>query len=299
MGWDIFIIFLVIYSVVVIPLRIGFDRTASPGFAIFDDCIDCIFFLDMCLTFNTAYLDAHLEDYVYSRKLIAQKYLSFWFWIDLVSTVPFDQFVPLFTSGAKHLAAIRAIRILRLGRLAKLQRLNKLGDYLEENLGINTSQMNLIMLMLQIFFVAHIFACFWHFLALPSPNTNRTWLTAGEFDTDPASDQYIAALYYTIVTMLTVGYGDIHPTNPQERAYSVFTMLSGGVIFGALMSKVASVIEKRHPQARAFKENMDEVRAFLEEYSLPLAVKVKAKVSDVVTVLFFEPQLLAFFSVVF
>lgn len=280
--WDLLVCCLVIYSVVVIPLRIGFNRQPSLGFIIFDDMIDCLFFLDMCATFNTAYMDAHLETYVYTRKKIAIHYMKFWFWIDLVSTVPFDDVVQLFASSQSQLGAIRAVRILRLGRLAKLQRLNKLQDYLEEQFSISPSQMNLVMLMLQIFFVAHVFACFWHFLALPSTTTanERTWITEGGFDDDSPTIQYIAALYYTIVTMLTVGYGDIHPTNPAERAYSVFTMLSGGVIFGALLSKVASVIEKRHPQARAFKENMDEVRAFLEEYSLPLAVKAKAKVFD-------------------
>jgi hypothetical protein len=260
--WDLVICVLVIYSVVVIPLRIGFGRKASTGFVVFDTMIDCAFFIDMCLTFNTAYLDQRLERYVYDRRAIATHYLKFWFWVDFVSTVPIDDIVSLLSASSHKasLQAIRAVRILRLGRLAKLQRINVLSEYLEEKLGIGPSQMNLVMLMLQIFFVAHVFACFWHFLALPSnvPGT-QSWLTVGGFDTGTPESQYIAALYYAIVTMLTVGYGDIHPTNEQERAFSVFMMLSGGVIFGALLSKVASVIEKRHPQARAFKENMDEV----------------------------------------
>lgn len=277
--WDLFICVLVIYCVVVIPLRIGFSKAPSPGFLILDRLIDCLFFSDMCLTFNTAYLDTHLEVYVFSRAMIAHNYLKFWFWVDLVSTVPIDDLLLLWLrSSAGNYGAVRAVRILRLGRLAKLQRVSKLSDYLEEHLGIGPSQINLFMLLLQIFFVAHLFACFWHYLAMQTDSSQRTWMTEGGFDRESATNQYVASLYYTIVTMLTVGYGDIHPTNPSERAYSVFTMLSGGVIFGALLSKVASVIEKRHPQARAFKDSMDEVRAFLEEYSVPLSVKKRAKV---------------------
>ena len=211
--------------------------------------------------------------------MIASHYLEFWFWVDLVSTIPFDDLVSLIGGVRKHLEAIRAIRILRLGRLFKLHRLMKLSEYIEEKMGISSSQINLVMLMLQIFFVAHVFACFWHLLGQPSDSTSRTWLTEGNFDTTSLVDQYIAALYFTIVTMLTVGYGDIHPTNPSERVYSIVMMLSGGVFFGALLSKVASVMEKRHPQARAFRENMDEIRAFLEEYDLPLNIKSRAKVS--------------------
>ena len=243
-----------------------------------DAFIDGMFFLDICLNFNTAYFDVRHECYIYSRPMIASHYLEFWFWVDLVSTIPFDDLVSLIGGVRKHLEAIRAIRILRLGRLFKLHRLMKLSEYIEEKMGISSSQINLVMLMLQIFFVAHVFACFWHLLGQPSDSTSRTWLTEGNFDTTSLVDQYIAALYFTIVTMLTVGYGDVHPTNPSERVYSIVMMLSGGVFFGALLSKVASVMEKRHPQARAFRENMDEIRAFLEEYDLPLNIKSRAKV---------------------
>lgn len=228
-----------------------------------------MFFFDMCATFNTAYLDRRLETYVFLRPLIAKNYLKFWFWVDLVSTIPWDDVVSLLatTPSGTNLSAVRAVRIFRLGRLAKLQRINKLSEYLEEKMGIGPSLMLLLVLLLQIFFVAHVFACFWHFLALPTNAHGRSWMTEGGFELETQRQQYIASLYYTIVTMLTVGYGDIHPTNVHERAFSVIMMLSGGVIFGALLSKVASVIEKRQPQARAFKENMDEVGKILSVLS--------------------------------
>ena len=89
-AWDIFICVLVIYSIIMIPIRIGFDARPEFGFTVFDGFIDCVFFLDMCLSFNTAFFDNGLEMYIYSRKLIALNYMKFWFWIDLVSTIPFD-----------------------------------------------------------------------------------------------------------------------------------------------------------------------------------------------------------------
>jgi hypothetical protein len=286
--WDLFICLLVIYCVVVIPLRIGFSLKPSLGPEVFDYFIDCIFFLDMVATFNTAYVDTITETFVYSRAKIARNYLKFWFWIDFFSTIPIDNIVQALAGSSSNLESIHAIRLLRLGRLFKLQRLNKLSEYLEEKMSISPSQIKLVMLILQICFVAHIFACFWHFLALPELSHHQTWLSVERSNGDTAAAyrfatfsnpaKYIASLYYTLVTMLTIGYGDIHPTNDTERVYSIFMMLSGGVVFGALLSKVASVIEKRQPQAKAYKDNMDELRAFLEEYSLPLAVAAKAKV---------------------
>ena len=38
---------------------------------------------------------------------------------------------------------------------------------------------------------------------------------------------------------------------------------------GALISKVASIIEKRNPQAKAFKESMGELKSYLVEFQMP------------------------------
>jgi uncharacterized protein HemX len=53
---------------------------------------------------------------------------------------------------------------------------------------------------------------------------------------------------------------------------------TGGIVFGALISKVARMIDTRNPQAKAFKANMDELKAFMEEIQLPKALRLKAKV---------------------
>jgi hypothetical protein len=114
--------------------------------------------------------------------------------------------------------------------------------------------------MVQIFFVAHLFACFWNYITLDGVAVSHTtWVdfpyenddytstttTTGDNGTNsgdnfipkPLYGRYIAAIYWVITTMLTVGYGDIKPTNDVERLYSIVTMLTGGVVFGAMISR--------------------------------------------------------------
>jgi voltage-gated potassium channel Kch len=181
---------------------------------------------------------------------------------------------------AAKLNSIRMIRMLRLFRLFKLSKLVSLDDRLG-TFGITPSLTAILTLMMQIFFIAHLYACFWHFITLSDANEvtpPRTWVTEFGYENTPEYPRYIASFYYIIVTMLTVGYGDIHATNEIERMYAIVTMLTGGIVFGALISKVARLIDTRNPQAKAFKANMDELKAFMEEIQLPKALRLKAKV---------------------
>ena len=50
-------------------------------------------------------------------------------------------------------------------------------------------------------------------------------------DVDPFPE-YVVALYWSVMTMTTVGYGDIYPTGTHERLYVIFAMLLGGAYFG-------------------------------------------------------------------
>ncbi len=53
---------------------------------------------------------------------------------------------------------------------------------------------------------------------------------------------YISAFYFTVATIVTVGYGDISPANTLERSYVVFLMLIGVVSFSFTTGALSSII---------------------------------------------------------
>ncbi len=252
------------------------DSTASLSASYF---IMASFFVDMCVTFNTGYVDEETEKLIDDRKLIARRYIAFWFWIDIISTIPIDRIVQAY-ADVTRLDFIRMIRIFRLFRLLRFFHLLKKADRLEA-FGANPQIINLGVLMVQLFFVAHIFACFWHYITLPQAAGSYplNWVDHFGFSDHIIFDKYVASLYYVIITMLTIGYGDIHATNQLERMYAIMTMLTGGIVFGALVSKVTALIDKRNPQARAFKESMTEFKFFINENTLPKSMKQRCIVS--------------------
>lgn len=83
--------------------------------------------------FNTGYLVG--ETVVLDRKAIAKNYLKNWFFLDLLSSIPFD-YVPLdkdegSESGARSLKVIKVFRVLRMAKLFRLARLTKVAKYVK------------------------------------------------------------------------------------------------------------------------------------------------------------------------
>ena len=70
------------------------------------------------------------------------------------------------------------------------------------------------------------------------------------------------ALWWSIVTATTVGYGDISPVTPLGRAVAVVLMLGGIGLFGALTANLASALMRSEDNVEAgVNELLEEVRA--------------------------------------
>lgn len=68
---------------------------------------------------------------------------------------------------------------------------------------------------------------------------------------------FVEAFYYNIVTMSTVGYGDIHPTSPESRLFAVLIIVLGGSTFLGVIANASEIlIVTRGNKARKQKINM-------------------------------------------
>ena len=79
--------------------------------------------------------------------------------------------------------------------------------------------------------ISHIFACLWILYGL-NENNEDTWLKNKNLLEKGRKDQYISAYYFATVTMITVGYGDILPSNYDEMILCIITMLIACAVFG-------------------------------------------------------------------
>lgn len=89
--FDFLIMLFALYNVFFVPIQVAFEPAFldSLGFTIADAIVDTIFFIDIIICFRTIYIDENGEEHS-DLGLIAKKYISSTFIIDLLSIIPFD-----------------------------------------------------------------------------------------------------------------------------------------------------------------------------------------------------------------
>jgi voltage-gated potassium channel len=143
---------------------------------------------------------------------------------DLVSVLP--TYLSLFFVGAQSLLVIRAIRLLRIFRVLKLAHYLGEADVLRQALFASRPKIT-------VFLIAVLnIACIMGALM---------YLIEGEasgFNNIPVS------MYWAIVTMTTVGFGDIAPKTPQGQFLAAILMLMGYGIIAVPTGIVGAEIAK-------------------------------------------------------
>ena len=57
---------------------------------------------------------------------------------------------------------------------------------------------------------------------------------------------YLVAAYWSLTTVVTIGFGDVTPSTDAERAVMLFVELTGVVFFGILLGSVTSLLQVSH-----------------------------------------------------
>ncbi|CAM9734706.1 unnamed protein product [Ectocarpus fasciculatus] len=274
--WDLFVGAMILYSIVVIPWRIAFRQDASGAMLIFDYIVDAIFGIDIILCFNSAYFEEDVL--VYKRATIARNYVSTWFGPDVLGTVPFASLVGIFITTVDSLQSVKFLRLVRVFRLLKLMRILRLNRKMAKvdfSRRLNPSIVRLIKLLGKIVFAGHLLGCTWFMVdECDVDGGDDMWKFCGG---DSLASKYLASLYWTIATLMSVGYGDISANTNQERMFALMTMVIGSTAFGFIIAMVTVIVETMDPQATAKNAKMEEVREYMGVRKLPKGLQLRMR----------------------
>ncbi|GIU47995.1 ion transporter [Shewanella algidipiscicola] len=154
---------------------------------------------------------------------------SFYGVVDLLSILP--SYLALFFPGANFTLVIRVLRLFRIFRVLKLLRYLSEGNVLLR--AMMQSSRKVFLFFFSVSLIVMVLSAVMYVVEGPENG----------FSSMPQS------IYWTIVTITTVGYGDITPQTPLGQGIAAFTMLIGYSIIaiptGILTSEISQEVVRR------------------------------------------------------
>lgn len=182
--WDVFIVLLIVFCTVCVPLEVGFERgmRAAMGsgwraYTSFNVFVDVAFILDIMVSFRTGFMvDGEL---VTDSRRIAAHYVRGSFVIDLLGSFPLNLFMgaalAVSNSGdagetassqqspaaARLNRQLRLLRVFKLNRLLRLSKLSRKLKALEVLIRFNPSMLRVLKLTMLMLVSAYWMGCTW------------------------------------------------------------------------------------------------------------------------------------------
>ena len=160
-----------------------------------------------CEIFFTAIFTAEYLTRVWCTQQRQAYLISFWGVIDLLAILP--TYIAILAPEAAPLVVVRLLRVVRVFRILRLMSLfTELNEILS---ALKNTARSIFVFLIMVMLVVIVFACIMY--VIEGSNSG--------FESIPMS------IYWAVVTITTVGYGDIVPQTPAGRFIASFGMLVG------------------------------------------------------------------------
>lgn len=166
--------------------------------------------------------------------------LSFFGIVDLLSILP--AYLSFFFAGTHSLMVIRAIRLLRVFRIFKLANYSKDAQHILS--ALNESRRKIFVFLTFVMLLVVIFGSVMYLIEGSQPNS--------PFDSIPRS------IYWAIVTLTTVGYGDISPSTSFGQFIAAVVMMLGYAVIAVPTGIVSSEMVKENNNSKKKKKHKKE-----------------------------------------
>ena len=216
-AFDVILLILIFCSVIVVMLETvpGYEKDYKTLFVSLEWGFTIFFTIEYFLR-------------IYSVRKPKKYIFSFFGIIDLLAIIP--TYLSIFIAGTQSLIVIRALRLLRVFRIFKLVSFMSQGQVIVSALRSSWAKITVFL-----FFVLLVVSIFGSVMYLVEADSG------GGFDSIPRS------VYWAIVTLTTVGYGDISPQTPFGQLLASIIMILGyaviavptGIVTGEVIKEIS------------------------------------------------------------
>lgn len=199
------------------------------------DLIVCIILLGEY--FLNLFLSGSKKLYIFDKENI----------VGLIASIPFDYILPLILPVALPVVFLRYLRIFKLIRVVKLAQFDIIKDLFRKT-GLHKVLIGIFITIL----------IFWAAFFLFSPSYG-----------------WVDDFYFVIVTLTTVGYGDVTPKTYNEKVLAIILILIGVFVFSAITALMSSFLTDRILDDDE-EERVSEIQETIEEKSENIMAEIKS-----------------------
>lgn len=268
-------------EIIYLPLYVSFDQELEPGYEkkhvieselirLFERVSLVIFIFDIAFNFRCGYYKKGL--FITEKSKILSHYLSRQFWLDCLSVI--SLMISFVFDGSPYYSLVFMINVNKVNNIRKKMMFNlnsifKIAFYIK-----------LASLVFTIIFLSHLFSCTWYLMAIMEVQYNSsaiTWIHKTDLYYEDWYVKYIYSFYYGIVTIVTVGYGDVTPQNSFERLIACFFILIGCITFGYCISLISSIFQTKREEHNNYVENISEIDQYMRKRNVDLDLQIRVR----------------------
>lgn len=254
-----------------IPLKFTFSQIfQSKNFFLFQTLIISLLILERVFALNTGYYSKGIL--IMSRYEIRVNYFKNYFLIDAVTLFPVFSLEFLNTGDLYLFEMMKLLFLLRIFYLDSLLRKicdisvrSETGNYI----------INIIKLIIWIFFLAHLFACCMHELVMFEYEPIKMINLAYEYNNNNFFIDYLNILYWAFATMLTIGYGDVTALTGNEKIFNIVTMLFTCCLFMTIMNQIGEIINDIKKRREFVNSQITVVNRYLDSKTSDSSLKLR------------------------
>lgn len=105
------------------------------------------------------------------------------------------------------------------------------------------------------------------------PWTQVLWPEQFHNESDPRNadkaTRYVTSVYWSMMTITTVGYGDVHARTLTEKGISIICMLVGGFIFGLIIGALSDLSRRSNPAQKETNKKIGWLSAYMADRKVP------------------------------
>ena len=272
--FDILLFLSSLFYLIYVPYLISFNffQKENNIWMIILVIIDIIYIIDIIINFFRAYQNFD-ENLVKKSKLIFMHYIKTWFIIDFIQAIPYfllitflehikkgniNNYLNTFTYSSHTIdEKWYLLFLIKLIKVYKMLNYNSTIDYLSEIFTQNEFLDDYGGFIVTIFLTLCILNLATFLFIFLGMNSYPGWIIKINIQDESYLNIYLTSVYFVIVTITTVGYGDITGNSISEIVFQVFLLIVGTIAYSFIISYISNYIVKNNKKSMTFEKNLE------------------------------------------